>query len=347
VVVARRLQQTMALVDAPRGQLIRTEENGVRPFDIGRDLRPVAELIADAFTNELDPRGKAALREMRIMSRLSGLIKLLNRGTGELDDVFGGFVWVDRGRVVGNVTVQRADKHGSRWQIANVAVAPQHRGRGIARMLMRQALEHVDLSGGEWAVLQVYEHNAVALKLYESLDFEQIGATVTLRLDRLPRVERPEPVPGFSSFSAQQWLPVYELAASQLNGHAQWWRPVRRADFDMPLDQQAMEWFWQIVGRRRVYRRCIQTSRRFEAALVLFAQRWSGAHEIDLWVRPEQYGRYEAMLTQWALAALWEHPRAPVTVNLSREHTAGLEALEAFGFRPQRTLITMRRRIDA
>ncbi len=122
----------MALVDAPRGRLIQTEENGVRPFDIGRDLRPVAELIADAFNNELDTRGKAALREMRIMSHVSGLLKLLNRGTGELDDVFGGFVWVDQGRVAGNVTVQRADKYGSRWQIANVAVAPQHRRRGIA-----------------------------------------------------------------------------------------------------------------------------------------------------------------------------------------------------------------------
>ena len=66
---------------------------------------------------------------------------------------------------------------------------------------------------------------------------------------------------------------------------------------------------------------------------------------MDLWVSPEQYWRYEALLAQWALAALWEHPRAPVTINLSRDHSAGLEALEAFGFRPQQTLITMRRRI--
>ena len=337
----------MALVDAPCGRVIHTEESGVRPFDIGRDLRPVAELIADAFTTELDPRGKAALREMRIMSHVSGLLKLLNRGTGELDDVFGGFVWVDRGRIVGNVTVQRADKFGSRWQIANVAVAPQSRGRGIARMLMRQALDHVEQSHGEWAVLQVYDHNTVARKLYESLDFEEIGATVTLRLDQLPQVERPEQVPGFRAFSAQHWQPLYELANSQLNGHAQWWRAVRRADFEMPLDQQALEWVWRTVGRRRIYRQCIQTTRRFEAALILSAQRWRGAHEMDLWVRPEQHGRYETMMVQWALATLWEYPRAPVSINLSRDHTAGLEAFQAFDFHPQQTLLTMRRRINA
>ena len=62
----------------------REVESGIRPFDVGRDLRPVAELIADAFTNELDPRGKAALREMRIMSHVSGLLKVLSRSTGEL-----------------------------------------------------------------------------------------------------------------------------------------------------------------------------------------------------------------------------------------------------------------------
>ncbi len=35
--------------------------------------------------------------------------------------------------VVGNITVQRADKFGSRWQIANVAVAPSHRVAAASR----------------------------------------------------------------------------------------------------------------------------------------------------------------------------------------------------------------------
>ncbi len=224
----------MALVDTPHGRVIPTEENGIRPFDIGRDLRPVAELIADAFSTELDARGKAALREMRVMSHISGLLKLLNPGPSELDDVFGGFVWVDRGQIIGNVTVQRADKFGTRWQIANVAVAPQHRGHGIARRLMRQALDHVEHSHGEWVVLQVYEHNKVAHGLYERLGFEEIGATVTLRLARLPHVELPAPAEGFRAFSAQHWQPLYDLANAQLNGQAQWWRAVRRADFEIP-----------------------------------------------------------------------------------------------------------------
>ena len=152
----------MAAIDAAPRQLRKEIESGLRPFDIGSDLRPVAELIADAFTNELDPRGLAALREMRVMSHLSGLLKLLSRSTGDMDDVFNGYVWVEDGKIVGNITVQRADKYGNRWQIANVAVASDYRGRGIARKLMARALDHVAAAEGRWAVLQVYAHNAVA-----------------------------------------------------------------------------------------------------------------------------------------------------------------------------------------
>jgi len=105
----------MALIEAAPRAIRGSIQSGIRPFDIARDLRPVAELIADAFTNELDPRGLAALREMRIMSHLSGLLKVLSRSTGDLDDVFSGFVWVEDDNIVGNVTVQRADKYGNRW----------------------------------------------------------------------------------------------------------------------------------------------------------------------------------------------------------------------------------------
>ncbi len=197
----------MAVIEVAGGRP-QESHSGIRPFDIGRDLRPVAELIADAFSDELDPRGKAALREMRIMSHVSGLLKVVNRSTGEFDDVFNGFVWQEDGRIVGNVTVQRADRYGSRWQIANVAVDPKYRGRGIARRLMSEALNHVESLRGQWAVLQVYEHNTVARALYASLDFEDVGGTVDLRLDRLPRYDPPPEIPGFTSFSARPVAPT-------------------------------------------------------------------------------------------------------------------------------------------
>jgi ribosomal protein S18 acetylase RimI-like enzyme len=335
----------MAAINAATGRLREEMRSGIRPFDIGKDLRPVAELIADAFTNELDPRGKAALREMRIMSHLSGLLKLLSRSTGELDDVFSGFVWVEDGRIVGNITVQRADKYGNRWQIANVAVAPAYRGRGIARRLMARSLEHIEQADGRWAVLQVYDHNQVARSLYANLGFEEVGGAIDLRLDRAPRLDPPEKRAGFYAFSPNQWQPLYELATNQLNGQAQWWRAIRRSDFQAPLEEQFGEWLWRSLGRQRRYRRAFQSARRFEAALVLTAQRWRGAHTLELWARPELYGLYEAHLVHWALWALQDYPRWPVKITLSADHTAALDACREFGFRRLQSLLTMRRKV--
>lgn len=341
----------MAALDTVPSRIRSEVKSGLRPFDLGRDLRPVAELIAEAFTNELDPRGQAALREMRLLSHLSGLIKLLSRGTGEFDDVFSGYVWLEDNKIVGNITVQRADKFGNRWQIANVAVAPHYRGRGIAGALMARALEHIAEAHGRWAVLQVYDRNRVARSIYDRMGFETICGQMEMRLDKLPTADwllenappRPE---GFAPFLPADWLPLYELANNQYNAHFQWWRPLRRSDFQTTFEQRVGEWFLNLVGKSRVYRRAIQNARRFDAALVLSVERWRGAHKLELWSRPDSYGFYEDYLLHWALSTLREFPRLPVFTQLSIDHHAGIDAFQRVGFQPVQTLLTMRREIE-
>jgi N-acetylglutamate synthase-like GNAT family acetyltransferase len=276
---------------------------------------------------------------------VGALLKLLNRSTGEFNDLFGGFVWVEAGKVVGNVTVQKADSTGNRWQIANVAVAPAYRGRGISRQLMARALAHIDENHGEWAVLQVYAQNTIARTLYAHLDFEEVGGSVDLTLKRLPKIAPPQDVHHFHSFASDQWQALYELVSNQQNGQMLWWRPPRRTDYQITFEQIIAEWFWRSIGRNRIYRRCIQTTQRFDAALVLTAARWRGTHQLQLWVQPALYGHHEESLLQWALATLQEYPRWPVTLNLSVNHTAALQCAQRYGFQEQQTLLTMRRKI--
>ena len=322
--------------------------SGIRPFEIGRDLRPVADLIAAAFAHELDERGQAALREMRWMSRLGGLLTIFSYPGSELEGFFGGFVWVEEGRVVGNITVQRADKFGHRWQIANVAVAPSHRGRGLSRLLMERALDHVRDHGGQYAVLQVYAENQVARTLYDHMGFETVAGMTELQARRLPSPLPPaQRVVDFHPFAQAQWQALFELANNQLGAQAQWWRAVRRSEFERSAEELAGEWLWSTVGRRRIYRRAIQHGQRFDAALVVTAQRWSGAHRVQLWVRPEFYGQHERPLLEWAVRALAEYPLLPTEISISSDHVAALEVLEQLGFRTVRTLITMRREVIA
>ena len=337
----------MAVLEVPGREYDRILETGLRPFDISRDLRPVAELISVAFSSELDDRGNAALREMRLMSHFGGFLGLMNRSTGEFNDLLNGFVWVDAGRVVGNVTVQRADRAGSRWQIANVAVAPSHRGRGISRRLMEAALAHAASCSGQWAVLQVYARNEVARRLYESLGFELVGGMTDLRVGRTPHIDQVGSLPHLVSFGSGNWQPLYELANHQLGGQMQWWRALRRDEFQSSLEQQAGEWFRRIMGQEQVLRRAVQVSPRFEAAIIVNAQRWRGEHSLQLWARPEHYGNYDLALLRWALGALQEFPRWPINISLSTDHTSAQELVEFYGFRAQRTLLTMRKRIGS
>lgn len=343
-------EEIMTATQAATGRVETEPRSGIRPFDIGRDLRPVAELIADAFALELDPRGAAALREMRIMSYIGGFLKLLNRTTGEFNDVFNGFVWVEDGKVVGNITVQRADRYGSRWQIANVAVAPSYRGQGIARRLMEQGLTHIRTSGGNWAVLQVYAANAAARHLYDSMNFEHVGGISELQLPgkRLAELgaDSPPEIPHLTAFSANQWQELYELANHQLTPQAQWWRAIRRGDFQVALERQAGEWLSRNLGRQRLFRRAIQISQRFEAAFILTARRWRGTHKLEIWVRPENYGLYEEAIFGWVFARLRDYPRWPVDLSLPTGHRAGFQVAEEAGFQVRRTLLTMRLRVN-
>lgn len=77
---------------------------GLRPLDPRRDLPQVADLIERAFAGELDPSGQAALRELRLVGRLGGLMGWWSLAGG-WSRLFGGYVWIEDGRVVGNVTV--------------------------------------------------------------------------------------------------------------------------------------------------------------------------------------------------------------------------------------------------
>ena len=152
-------------------------------------------------------------------------------------------------------------------------------------------------------------------------------------------------MPKLRTFSADQWQLLYDLVNNQQSGQMQWWRPPRRVDYQITFEQMIAEWFWRSIGRQQVYRRCIQSTRRFDAALVLTAARWRGLHQLQLWVQPELSGQHEASLFQWALATLQEYPRWPVLLTLSAQHSEAIAAARQVGFQEQQTLLTMRRKI--
>lgn len=308
-------------------------------------MNQVADLVGQVFAAELDQRGRNALREMRWVGWFSPILGgMLSMAL--FSETISGHVWVEGGRVIGNVTLQSMDQSGSRWRISNVAVAPEWRGRGIARALVQATLREIVQRGGNWAVLQVRAENRAAHQLYHDLRFEDVARSTAWRLPIPPRDRLSPPSDaGLELLHGQigrEWLALARAARSQL---AQWAEPIDPADYELGLGQLLGEALGQAAGVCRVTRWGVRDAGRLVAVVEAYAQPFAGHDTLRMAVHPEVRGAVEAALLAQGLTALARPAGQPVCVEHDGEHQAALVALQAAGFHLQRDLITMRRAI--
>ena len=121
--------------------------SGLRPMDLRRDLGEVATLIETCFAPTLDAAGHAAIQEMRMVSRAGPLLWVLARAGNLLPGLSQGFVWLEGGRIVGNVSVAPAGQART-YVIANVAVDPAYRRLQSDIRTTTMGLERAQTIGG-------------------------------------------------------------------------------------------------------------------------------------------------------------------------------------------------------
>lgn len=324
----------------------RTPRHGLQPFDAARHMFQVADLVAQVFAEELDGKGRQALQEMRWVGRLSPVMgSTLTMAL--LNEDFTGHVWLEEGRVVGNVTLQRADATGFRWRISNVAVAPAYRGRGIGRALMQAALAEIAERGGSWALLQVRADNQTAYQLYRDLRFEDVSRVglwqlATSRWRYLEADAGPDLEP-LRARHAREWLALARAARSDL---ARWYEEVRAEDYELSVAQRLSEALGRAIGIQDVARWGIRREGRLVAAVEARTALFAEHDTLRFTVHPEVRGQVEKPLLAQALAWLARPDALPVVVEHDGEHREGVAALQAAGFRVLRDLITMRRAVS-
>lgn len=147
----------------------------IRPINIRHDLEAIANLIDIAFAGQMDDEGRDYLRHIRQIARgLGGY--LIDGNTPETSQFpFHGYLWEENGQIIGNLTlipVRKRDMHT--YFIANVAVHPDFRGRGIARQMTERAIAHVKEHGGKRIYLQVRSDNLIAQHIYRVTGFEEV-----------------------------------------------------------------------------------------------------------------------------------------------------------------------------
>jgi ribosomal protein S18 acetylase RimI-like enzyme len=200
----------------------RDSETGLRRTDPRRDLAGVARLVQTAFAGQLDPAGQRMLRDMRWLGRAGWLGWLLGRAILPPGATPDGFVWLDSGKVVGNLSLLGVDGDPHRWVIANVAVDPDQRRQGIGRALVQAAIDLARQRRARSVVLQVDRANAGARNLYLSLGFRVTSTrTAWVRPRGLPR-PRPIALEGLRPRSFPEWREQWELGRRVLPDGF-WW----------------------------------------------------------------------------------------------------------------------------
>jgi ribosomal protein S18 acetylase RimI-like enzyme len=319
--------------------VLRRVEQGLVPFHPLRHLGPVANLIAEAFGGELGPWARQTLRRMQRIARW-GALGLLLWGM-DLDQESPGFVWVEDGRVVGNVSFRRAATAGG-WMIGNVAVHPQWRGRSIGRALVEAALDDIAARGGTWVGLEVREDNLAARRLYEGLGFETVGASLEMvRPEGRPwPPARPPDLPLRRARAAES-RDLYSLAREGLTRTHQDVLEIRPSAHRAGWEARVSAW---LEDRREdwwVLRDGPGTSP--SGALRLTSYRPGCWHEVEVLVRPERMDDLGGPLVAAALVFLSRRP-AWETVTALPGVRMRMEPLFAdAGFHPLRRLLQMRR----
>mgnify|MGYP000144320563 CR=1 FL=1 len=82
------------------------------------------------------------------------------------------FVWEEEGEVVGYACYWLVEDEA---YLANIAIDPSWRKRGLGRRLLEDSLKRVRKMGAGEVVLEVRRGNRVALSLYRSVGFKVVG----------------------------------------------------------------------------------------------------------------------------------------------------------------------------
>ncbi len=319
---------------------------GLYPVSLRRDLPAIVDLIEVCFAPTLDSGGRAALDDMRALSRTGPLLWLLAHVDHSLP-LMCGFVWFESGRLVGNVTVTPSGFDRD-WVISNVAVEPAYRRQGIARRLMIAALDFAAHKHGG-TLLQVDADNPPARDLYLSLGFQEQRLFTQWRR---PGYYRPPSLPPEApvlrrltrtdSANAARVLALAEAVRPNHLGGLGWLRPTRPQALRPP---RLVDLRYALSGSRSDVWFLPGSGERVDGALRIESRLGGVTRTFDLLVDPDRGGGLDSLLLTVALNQITDRRRSLVTEHPDDDAAAG-EALRAHDFRPGRTLVHMIRPAD-
>ncbi len=311
----------------------------VRPFDPDRDAQAVIELIELAFGDKLGPDGSIALAEMRRVARMGPLLQWLFWPRWGGSGFAPGFVWVEDGRIWGNVSIRRALAWGG-FFVGNVAVHPEKRRQGIASALMQRAIETIADRGGQWVGLEVRADNQVAQTLYETLGFREVGSTRhMLRPADAEREEERLTGPTLRRGCRRDSAALIALVRALIPADQRPLLELRVEDYRPGWGRTLSLWLegrheaWWVVEEKGDVCGAVRAVREIRRR----------PHHLEILIPPECEGRFEMALVQQGVGSLQGGiSQRMIEIGMPSPTHALTTALRACGFEALRTLIQMR-----
>ncbi len=310
-------------------------EANLRAFDIRKDLLSVADLVELCFKDSLDADGKMYIRQMRRTAQSSKLLTMAIATSLSSEMPPGGFVWTEGQELVGNLSLIPVIAFGlRRYLIANVAVHPNHRRKGIASQLTSAALIKADKSGADEIWLQADKDNQAAQILYTQLGFVEKAQRTTWQtkasqvnsqaIDAQINVRHPR---------AEDWPQQLEWLKSNYPEHVQWNLPLNFKQFQPGFlgsvrrllgDRQSRQW----------------AATRGKQLLGILSWQSSSLQADRLWLASSEKNEAEALTALLANA----HSKLRMGRSLLLNYPAyrGEDQFRKLGFSPMRNLVWMK-----
>lgn len=320
-------------------------KNGPRQVQIRTDLAGVADLIELAFAPTMDEAGRAAVRDLRMISSYGPLMLIVTGLNRVLGDIESGYVWTENGRIVGNVSVGLADlprSMGLGFVIANVAVHPDYRRRGIAKVLMERSLEMIRKRGADYAILQADASNEPARALYRGLGFtEQRIFARWYRSSHLRSPARLPEMPFITLREANEWRSEYAIAQivrPNEQGGMGWQRATHPDTFRPSWRRTIGALLSGRTERRWIVR---QDNQREIAASLRVESQFGSLDRLELLVHPLYKGKLEEPLINFALRQA-DGGFHSVTIEHPLDDVPTVQVLERYDFERRYTTVSMR-----
>lgn len=312
--------------------------DGVRPVDMARDLPQVIDLLKMVFGDALESDEQQLFGNSSPVSA-NGLMYRFNPAAARLSN---GFVWQSDGRIIGNATLLTT-RSWDRYLVANVAVNPAYRRRGIARALMGSITESVKERGGRVILLQVVKDNQSAINLYNSLGYRSIGNMTTWyaspsRLRELSPDPSEEQAPSIELLPGNRWRDAYQLDTAHVHADLNWPEPILPDAYKRTLLRRAADF---LNGRQSETWVVNDTNNRLIGLASILGE-WGRSYQLVLRVHPDWSGQLERPLLAKAIRRLRYLPRRNVRIDHPEADGLTTKLLQESNFSVQRTLTHMR-----